>query len=53
MSLMLSMDLVLVEWIDVISDIIDIPSAVEAVFMDSWHVFCLDIMNWDEYLQTP
>jgi hypothetical protein len=36
---MLSMNLVPVESIDVVSDVIDVSSAVEAVFMDSWHGF--------------
>jgi hypothetical protein len=32
------MDLVPVESIEVLSDVIDVSSAVEVVFMDSWHI---------------
>jgi hypothetical protein len=39
MYVMLSMDLVPVELIYVVSDGIDVSSAVEAVFMDYWHIF--------------
>jgi hypothetical protein len=36
---MISMDIVEVESIHVFSDVIDVSSAVESVFMDYWHVF--------------
>jgi hypothetical protein len=39
MYLMLIMDLAPIELNDVVSDVIDVSSAVETAFMDSWHVF--------------
>jgi hypothetical protein len=39
-SLILNMDLVPLESICVVSDMIDDSYAVDAVFMDSWQVFC-------------